>query len=112
MSDAPNPVSLINITGHEHDLDALLRQVCTRIEGLVESLSDDSARIDLHHRYMTALYRNDGKDYPFEDASGHSFMASIAGISPDGTLTLRHEDCTLHSYLFKEVKHIINNTVL
>ena len=112
LSDAPNPVSLINITGREHDLEALLRQVCTRIEELVESLSDDSARIDLHNRYMAALYRNDGKEYPFEDASGHRFMASIAGISPDGTLTLRHENGTLHSYLFKEVKHIINNTVL
>ena len=112
LSDAPNPVSLINITGREHDLEALLRQVCTRIEELVESLSDDSARIDLHHRYMAALYRNDGQEYPFEDASGHRFRACIAGISPDGTFTLRHEDGTLHDYLFKEVKHIINNTVL
>ena len=31
-----------------------------------------------------------------------------AGLS----LTLRHEDGTTHSYLFKEVKHIIGNTVL
>lgn len=112
LSDAPNPVSLINITGHEHDLEALLRQVCTRIEGLVESLSDDSARIDLHNRYMAALYRNDGKEYPFEDASGHRFMGSIAGISPDGTLTLRHNDGTLHDYLFKEVRHIIGDIIL
>ena len=112
LSDAPNPVSLINITGREHDLMALLKKVCSRIEGLVANLGDENARKDLHQRYMAALYRNDGKEYPFEDASGHRFMASIAGISPDGTLTLRHEDGTLHSYLFKEVKHIINNTVL
>jgi BirA family biotin operon repressor/biotin-[acetyl-CoA-carboxylase] ligase len=112
LSDAPNPVSLINITGHEHDLETLLRQVCTRIEGLVQSLSDDSARIDLHNRYMATLYRNDGGRHPYEDAAGNRFMASVAGIATDGTLTLLHEDGSRHTYLFKEVKHIINNTVL
>ena len=112
ISDAPNPVSLINITGNEHDLDVLLRQVCSRIEELVNALADDNARRDLHERYMEKLYRNDGKTYPFEDAAGHRFMASVAGIAPDGTLTLQHEDGTCHNYLFKEVKHIINDVVL
>jgi len=112
LSDAPNPVSLINITGHEHDLMELLKRVCSRIEGLVESMGDSSAREELHQRYMAALYRNDGQQHPFEDASGHRFMACVAGIAPDGTLTLLHNDGTLHSYLFKEVKHIINDIVL
>ena len=112
LSDAPNPVSLINITGHEHDLMALLGRVCSRIEQLVESLGDDKARKDLHSRYMAALYRNDGQQHPYEDAAGHRFMASVAGIAPDGTLTLRHEDGTTCDYLFKEVKHIIGGTVL
>lgn len=112
LSDAPNPVSLINITGQEHDLEALLRQVCSRIEQLVEALGDDEARRDLHQRYMEALYRNDGAMHPYEDAKGCRFMATVAGIAPDGTLTLRHEDGTTHDYLFKEVKHIINKLVL
>jgi len=112
LSDAPNPVSLINITGHEHDLEALLKRVCSSIEQQVNSLDDDDARQSLHRHYMEALYRNDGAMHPFEDASGHRFMATIAGIAPDGTLTLRHEDGTTHDYLFKEVKHIINDTVL
>ena len=108
LSDAPNPVSLINITGREHDLDGLLRQVCSRIEQVVDSLSDEAARRDLHQRYMAALYRNDGEMHPYEDAAGHRFMASVAGIAPDGTLTLQHEDDTRHDYLFKEVRHIIS----
>ena len=112
VSDAPNPVSLINITGHDHDLEALLKQVCSSIEQVVNSLGDDTARQDLHRRYMEVLYRNDGAMHPFEDATGHRFMATIAGIAPDGTLTLRHEDGTAHDYLFKEVKHIINQVVL
>ncbi len=112
LSDAPNPVSLINITGHEHDLMALLKQVCSRIEQLVESLTGTTARATLHRHYMKALYRNDGELHPYEDAQGNRFMASVADIAPDGTLTLRHQDGATHSYLFKQVKHIINNTVL
>ena len=112
LSDAPNPVSLINITGREHDLEALLKRVCARIEQLVDSLDDDNARADLHQRYMAALYRNDGQLYPWEDAAGHRLMASVAGIAPDGTLTLLHEDGTRHDYLFKEVKHIIEGISL
>ena len=112
VSDAPNPVSLLNITGHEHDLEALLRQVCSSIEDMVASLDDNTAREQLHQRYMAALYRNDGKLHPYEDATGNRFMASVAGIAPDGTLTLQHDDGSRHSYLFKEVKHIINNHIL
>lgn len=112
LSDAPNPISLINITGREHDLMALLKRVCSRIEQLVESLGDADARTDLHQRYMAALYRNDGQLHPYEDAAGNRFMAMVTGIAPDGTLTLRHEDGTTHDYIFKEVRHIINDTVL
>ena len=112
LSDAPNPVSLINITGHEHDLMALLGRVCSRIERFVDSLSDEDARKSLHQQYMAALYRNDGQMHPYEDAEGNRFMASVAGIAPDGTLTLRHDDGTTHDYLFKQVKHIIGKDVL
>ena len=112
VSDAPNPVSLINITGHEHDLMALLKRVCARIEQLVDSLNDEKARANLHRHYMAALYRNDGQLHPYEDAHGHRFMASVAAIATDGTLTLLHDDGNTHDYLFKQVKHIINNTVL
>ena len=112
LSDAPNPVSLINVTGREHDLEALLKRVCSRIEQLVDSLGDKQARRDLHERYMAVLYRNDGAMHPFEDASGNRFMAIIADIAPDGTLTLRHEDGATRDYLFKEVKHVINNIII
>ncbi len=112
LSDAPNPVSLIQITGREHDLETLLKRVCSRIENMVDALYDMDARNDLHQCYMKALYRNDGQLHPYEDATGHRFMASVAGIAPDGTLTLCHEDGSRHNYLFKEVKHIINDTVL
>lgn len=112
VSDAPNPVSLKGITGGEHDLMVLMKCVCSRIEELVDSLRDEEARGDLHRRYMAALYRNDGAMHPFEDAADNRFMARVAGIAPDGTLTLQHEDGTTRDYLFKQVKHVINEVVL
>ena len=112
VSDAPNPVSLAGITGHEHDLEPLLKRVCSRIEQLVNSLGDEALRRQLHGQYMATLYRNDGMLHPFEDAAGNRFMAGIAAIAPDGTLTLQHEDGTRRDYLFKQVRHVINNTVL
>ena len=112
LSDAPNPVSLTNITGRQHDLMALLKRVCSHIEELVDALGSDNAREQLHRQYMAALYRNDGQLHPYEDATGNRFMASVAGIAPDGTLTLRHQDGTTHDYLFKQVKHIINEVIL
>ena len=108
VSDAPNPVSLTNITGSEHDLMPLLKRVSSRIEQLVDSLGDEAVREQLHRQYMAALYRNDGDMHPFEDAAGNRFMASIAAIAPDGTLTLQHKDGTHRDYLFKEVRHVIN----
>ena len=111
LSGAPNPVSLINITGREHDPEEILKQVCSHIEQVVDSLGDENVRQNLHKQYMDALYRNDAGLHPFEDAAGHRFMASVAGIAPDGTLTLRHADGTTHDYLFKEVRHIINGVI-
>ena len=112
LSDAPNPVSLAGITGREHELEPLLKRVCSRIEQLVSTLGDEAARGQLHGQYMTALYRNDGRLHPFVDAAGNRFMASIAAIAPDGTLTLQHDEGSRRDYLFKQVRHVINNTVL
>ena len=53
LSDAPNPVSLKQITGHDHDLDALLRDVCQRIEQLCDfSQATPHSLEALHRRYL------------------------------------------------------------
>jgi len=108
VSDAPNPVSLTQVTGETHDLDALLHQMCDLIEQGVQSLADPAARQALHERYRSALYRNDGLQHPYEDTTGQRFMASVQDVAPTGELTLLHEDGTAHTYLFKEVKHVIH----
>lgn len=116
LSDAPNPVSLKQITGDDYDLDHLLHDVCQRIvEGMgrvLSDLSDQSDLSDLYSRYMECLYRNDGELHLWQLPDGTCFEAVIDHVAPDGMLTLHHVDGTDHSYAFKEVKHIINNITL
>lgn len=113
LSDAPNPVSLKQITGHDHDLDALLRDVCQRIEALCDfSQATPASLAALHQRYLQHLLRNDGQEHPWQLPDGTLLQASIVDVAPDGMLTLRHHDGTEHSYAFKQVKHVINQVVL
>ncbi|MBQ1611234.1 MAG: biotin--[Muribaculaceae bacterium] len=110
VSDAPNPVSLKQITDNDYDLDQLLHDVCQRMSDLC--LLEPDTLDALHNRYMRSLYRNDGRLYPWQLPDGTIIEAAIDHVATDGMLTLRHADGSLHNYAFKEVKHIINNITL
>ena len=103
-SDAPNPVSLTQLTGLTYPLDSMLREVCSDIISLVEA--EDRAGGDLTATdYMSRLWRRDGY-HPYRDAAG-DFTARIVDVAPDGTLTLLRPDNTLSRYAFKEVTAIL-----
>lgn len=114
VSDAPNPVSLRQITGYEYDLERLLREVCERIERLTDfsEASTDTLR-QLHSRYLSRLYRADGKPHQWQLPSGECFSGVIADVRPDGMLLIKHTlTGEVGKYYFKEVKHVINKHVL
>ena len=108
-NNAPNPTSLALITGQQANADEVMQRVCDAIEATCHAGLDSAM---LHERYLSRLYRNDGNNHPWRLPDGTQFDASIAGVAPDGTLTLRHADGTLHDYAFQQVKHIINNNTL
>lgn len=111
VSNAPNPVSMRNITGKEYDLDNLLRDICSRIVALCDFASEDKL-MALHQSYLDALYRNDGNLYTWLEADGNTIQAAIHSVKPDGTLCLQLEKGEIRQYAFKQVKHIINTQVL
>lgn len=114
LSDAPNPISLKNITGKDYDLEELLHDVCSRIERLCqfEEATEQNLK-QLHERYLAHLYRGDGKSHTWQLPCGTQFQGSIVDVEPDGTLVLRHTaDGSIHRYAFKEVKHVIGNACL
>lgn len=114
MSDAPNPVSLKNITGDDYDLEQLLREVNERIERLTDfSQADEEALRQLHARYISRLYRADGKAHQWQLPTGECFEGVIVDVHPDGLLSIRHTATgEIGKYYFKEVKHVINKHVL
>ena len=108
LSDAPNPVSLVHVIGHEIPLEQALHDVCERMESALDfSKADDATFSALHERYVKSLYRNDGQLHGFELPSGERFSAMIADVSESGMLKLRHEDGSEHEYAFKEVAYLI-----
>lgn len=106
--DAPNPVSVRQILGHDVDRDALLSDILSRFSrhlSLLRSGGGDA----LHRKYMHTLYRNEGY-HPFRDASGHPFEARIADISPMGMLTLAERNGNQRTFAFKEVSFVLPPT--
>ncbi len=106
VSDAPNPVSLWQITRHEYDLGSLLNDVCMAIIEAVECLSDAQLRSEIAREYRGRLWRREGL-HPFRSPDGRLFMAEIVEVLPTGHLVLRHDDGQLSTHAFKEVIQIL-----
>ena len=108
-SDAPNPVSLRQITGVEYELDTLLSEFADNIIGEFEGAdtTDAAAAEALHRRFMARMWRNDGAMHPFRLPSGEVFMASVASVAPDGRLTLVDRDGVARHFYFKEVAFVL-----
>ena len=98
LSDAPNPVSLYQLTGQEMDLDVLLHQ-------FLDSFGRIAASPTVGEDYRARLYRK-GVAALYEDGSGR-FQATLTDVQPDGRLVLHDETGERRTYAFKEVKFII-----
>lgn len=99
LSDAPNPVSLANLTGRLYDLSELLQQ-------LLEAFDAEWADLEgVRSRYLPLLYRRTGF-HRYRDALSE-FMAELVTVEDDGHLVLRNIDGYVHRYAFKEVQFVI-----
>lgn len=106
LSDAPNPISLYQLTGRKYLLQPLLRSASHNIITLLHY-----DREKLHSLYLHHLYARHGARYR-DTATQRIFSATIHDIAPDGMLTLCDStDSTLHTYAFKEVALILPNPI-
>ncbi len=103
LSDAPNPVSLKNITGKDYDRDKLLADIIDRFIGYMELSEQQRHKVD--KLYRERLYRREGY-HKFRDANG-CFEACIEGIQPNGCLMLQTIDGEHRVYEFKQVQFIL-----
>ena len=101
--DAPNPVSLYQILGHEIDKEEVLQRFLSTFYGYYLSLLQERHAM-IRLKYATALYRRCGF-YAYKDKDG-AFEAEIADIEPTGHLLLRLRDASVRRYAFKEVAYV------
>ena len=95
-SNAPNPVSMWQISEQETDRDALLRDILTAFEDFLGRYNKES--------YTAMLYRRRGF-FPYADKDG-AFMAEIVDVEDDGHLLLMDDNGRERRYAFKEVTFI------
>lgn len=104
LSDAPNPVSMWQITGGEYDISLIEKEIAEIMEQRLKLIRSEDDRLALHKEFMCKLWRGDGSLYPFTDAAtGETFMARIDEVASHGPMTLRLEDGSRRTYAFKEV---------
>ncbi|MDR1675043.1 MAG: biotin--[acetyl-CoA-carboxylase] ligase [Tannerella sp.] len=102
-SDAPNPISLSQITGLGYNPKDMLKQLRVEFHQLV-GLLESGGQEQIQREYVEAQYRNDGF-YPYEDADGR-FEAWIRDVESSGHLVLERRNGAVSRYAFKEVHYV------
>ncbi len=103
-SDAPNPVSLKQITGITYDIEEILHQFLQRFYGYYLDLLQGKEE-KISHTYMERLFRRSGY-HPFRE-DGRLFEACIYAIEPTGHLILEEKSGKRTRYAFKEVSFVL-----
>ena len=111
VSDAPNPISLKQITGLDYDLEELMNKLLDEL---------DKVFLDYDKEYYrTHLYRKDGfwrfverevSIAPTMNAGKETegfFLAKIENVREDGELELRDQDGNLRIYHFKQIRYVL-----
>lgn len=100
VSDAPNPVSLKQISGKEYAIDSLMQDL---LEAVHMVLNEPEEAV--WSEYKAHLYRREGY-WPFADQNG-TFEAQIEDVLPSGEIVLRDKNGQQHTYGFKQIKYIL-----
>lgn len=109
-TDAPNPVSLKQITGKEYDIDALMQRLLNEIER--------AEKEDVRAYYKAHLFRRDGF-WPFVEREvsvaptmnaaddKDAFLARITDVLPTGEIILTDQQGKERKYHFKQIRYVL-----
>lgn len=104
VSDAPNPLSLAMVAGHDIERRQVLEQLMAHFMHYMH-LIDDGQLDALHATYLSRLYRKD-EEHGYCDVNG-PFRATLTDVEPTGHLILRDTEGLLRRYEFKEVRFLL-----
>ncbi len=99
-SDAPNPISLKQISGKEYAIDQLMQDLLDAIHTILNEPEEA-----VWSTYKAHLYRREGY-WPFADQNG-TFEAQIEDILPTGEIVLRDKNNKERIYHFKQIRYVI-----
>lgn len=110
-TDAPNPISLTQITGKEYDIDALMQRLYAEVQHALKE--------DIWQEYKAHLYRREGF-WPFVEREVNAtptmnadhneenqFLAKIEEILPTGEIVLRDQQKQQRIYHFKQIRYVV-----
>ena len=98
LSDAPNPVSMWQLTGQETNREVLL-------EAFLQAFNEAWESETISKAYRQRQYRREGY-HAFCDKDGR-FEAKLRNVLNDGMLVLEDREGQRRNYAFKEIKYII-----
>lgn len=99
-SDAPNPVSLKQITGKTYDIDQLMKDLFEAVKAVL-----DEPEERIWSEYKDHLYRREGW-YAYEDHNGR-FEARIIDVLPTGEIVLQDKQGNERIYHFKQIRYVL-----
>jgi len=99
-SDAPNPVSMLQLLGRQTALEPLAQAMCNHI---LERLELPAA--DNHADYISLLWRGQGQWQWRITETGEVVTASIVDVLPTGHLILSHSPAT--PFAFKTISPVM-----
>lgn len=104
ISNAPNPVSLLQILKKEQDLNTLLQNYFSMLNDWYAVLQKGNFDL-INEHYKNQLYRISG----FHKYSGNNevFEAKIIDVKEDGLLLLKTKSNETRSFYFKEVEYCL-----
>lgn len=107
-SDAPNPVSVKELTGNEVSPDESAIEIAAILERRLPQAATTESREKLHEEFLSRLWRNDGACHPYLiKATGELKQGRITAVAGTGTLTLTFADGETRDFAFKEVEFIL-----
>ncbi len=102
ISDAPNPVSLQQITGRNYEIKDILNTLLDNLNNWYTKLTFNQIK-EIDETYFSRLYRGN-KWSLFSEPGKQAFEAQIIGIGKFGQLQLELRNKTYREYMFKEVE--------
>lgn len=106
ISDAPNPVSLYQLTGNELDVNSEFEKLCEAIDAYYCALIDGKYQ-EISACFEAKLYRKG--EWHFYTDETHRYKGRILGVNKIGQLRIEEQGGPVHEYHFKEVAFDMQN---